>query len=127
MKSLIKRISLLTLVMVMVMSVLVIPASASTTGENSGVNIWAFYDGSFSASWELYHSGDSGRASLTYGYNTFLVHEDYAWASHSTKDHYAAIVTANGTYTGAAKSAGSTSKIEITHLAYEVEYFNIFG
>lgn len=126
MKSL-KRTFLLMLAIIMVMSILILPASASTTGENSGKSIWAFYDGSFSKSWELYHSGDSGRASLTYGYNTFLVYEDYAWATHSTKSHNAAIVTANGTYSGPTKSAGSTSKIEITHLAYEVEYFNIFG
>lgn len=126
MKSL-KRMILLMLAVTMVVSILIMPASASTTGENPGKSIWAFYDDSFSKSWELYHSGDSGRAGLTYGFNTFLVHEDYAWATHSTKSHYAAIVTSNGTYSGPTKSAGSTSKIEIAHLAYEIEYFNIFG
>ena len=97
-------------------------AFASSTGEGSG-NIWAFYDGSFTSAWELYHSGDSGRANLTYGYNTFLIHEDYAWANHSTKTHYAQLSTTNGTSTGPTKSAGTVSKIEITHLSFENFYF----
>lgn len=98
---------------------------ASSTGEGTG-KIWAFYDGDFSNSWELYHSGDSGRANLTYGYNTFLIHEDYAWANHSTKTHHAELATTNGSASGPSKSAGTVSKIEITHLSFENFYFCIF-
>lgn len=97
-------------------------AFASSTGETDN-KIWAFYDGDFSSSWELYHSGDSGRASLTYGFNTFLIHEDYAWANHSTKTHYAYLATTNGGAAGPSKGPGSVSKIEITHLSFENFYY----
>lgn len=100
-------------------------ALASSTGQGSN-NIWAFYDGQFSKDWELYHSGDSGRANLTYGYNTFLIHEDYAWANHSTKTHHAHLGTRRGDYNGPNKPAGSVSKIEITHLSFENFYFCVY-
>lgn len=118
--------TILTLVLVVtIFSSMAVPAFASTTGETEG-KVWAFYDGDFDSAWELYVSGDSGRASLTYGYNTFLIHEDYAWASHSTKEHNAEIITTNGTYTGPTKAAGKVSKKEIMHLAFEVFYFNFY-
>ena len=100
-------------------------ASASGSGEGAG-GIWAIYDGSFSKAWQLYHSGDSGRASLTYGYNTFAVHEDYAWANHSTKKHRAAVARNNQTYKGTEKVAGTVSKKEIPHMTPEVAYYCFF-
>ena len=99
--------------------------ASSSTGEESN-KIWAFYDGDFSSSWELYHSGDSGHASLTYGFNTFLIHEDYAWANHSTKTHHAYLATTNASAPGPSKGPGSVSKNEITHLSYENFYFCMY-
>lgn len=76
----------------------------------------------FPKAWELHASGDSGRASLTYGYNTFLINEDYAWANHSTKKHYASLTNGNGGFSGPNKSKGSVSKIEVRHSGSTVTY-----
>lgn len=110
---------------VLLVSAMAVPALASSEGEGSG-QLWAFYDGSFSRSWEYYHSGDGGRANLTYGYNTWMVHEDYAWANHSNNTHKGMIVTTNGTYNGPNKGASSVSKIEIPHMTWENFYYNIY-
>lgn len=116
---------LMSLVLIVtIFSVMAVPAIASSTGESSG-QIWAFYDSSFSSAWELYHSGDSGRASLTYGYNTWMIHEDYAWANHSTNSHKANIGNPQS-HSGPVKPAGAVSKIEVTHVNPEVFYFCMF-
>lgn len=117
--------SLLSLMLIVTaFSAIAVPAQASATGESSG-QIWAFYDSSFSNAWELYHSGDSGRASLTYGYNTWMVHEDYAWAKHSTNSHYANIGNPQS-HSGSVKPSGAVSKIEVAHVNPEVIYFCMF-
>lgn len=76
----------------------------------------------FSKAWELYASGDSDRASLTYGYNTFLVNEDYAWAYHSTKNHHASLTNGTASFAGPNKGKGSVSKIEVKHSGSTVTY-----
>lgn len=81
------------------------------------------YGSTFSAAWERYATGDGGRAGLTYGYNTTLVNEDYAWAKHSTQSHYAAVYNGTGWHTGKGVNAGSTSKIEVTHSGTAVKYY----
>lgn len=81
------------------------------------------YSGSFAKAWERYASSGNGQANLTYGYNTFLINEDYAWAKHNTKSHYAAIKNGKGWHTGSGKAAGKTSKIEVTHKGSTVSYF----
>lgn len=81
------------------------------------------YSGSFSKAWERYASGDNGKANLTYGYNTWAINEDYAWAKHNTKSHYAALKNGSGWHTGSGKKAGSTSKIEVTHKGSKISYY----
>ncbi|MDR0489414.1 MAG: hypothetical protein LBG99_08510 [Propionibacteriaceae bacterium] len=78
----------------------------------------------FTSAWQLYTSGDSNRAALTYGFNTTAIHEDYAWANHSTLTHYASLKNGKGTYAGPTKSVTAVSKIEITHTAIATyEYY----
>jgi len=81
-------------------------------------------DGSqgFSAKWERYLTGDSGKASLVYGYNTFLINEDYSYANHSDNAHYASLRNGNGSFSGPNKSAKSESKIEVTHSGSSITY-----
>lgn len=81
----------------------------------------------FSSSWERYTSGDSNRASLTYGFNTFLINEDYAWANHSMASHNAYVSNAKGGFAGPTKSAGSVSKIEVTHKGTSIHYMNHYS
>ncbi|MDE6313412.1 MAG: hypothetical protein K2M46_07280 [Lachnospiraceae bacterium] len=81
------------------------------------------YSGSFSKAWERYASEDSGKAGLTYGFNTFAFNEDYAWAKHNTQSHYAALKNGSGWHTGSGKKAGSTSKIEVIHKGTSISYY----
>ncbi len=99
------------------------------TGSNAN-SIYAFYSNSFTNPWRLYHTGDSGRASLTYGYNTFAINEDYAWANHSTKTHHAMVSrvggSSQGAFNGPSRPAGTVAKKEITHMSPEVFYHCVF-
>ncbi|WP_141903961.1 hypothetical protein [Lysinibacillus sp. Y5S-8] len=84
----------------------VAPASAGT--------LESTYSGSFSKDWELYSASSDNKATITYGYNTSWINEDYVWANHSTKDHYGALY--NGAWHAApSKSATELSKIEVRH------------
>lgn len=111
-----------------VKKVLAIALCAAITGSCFSVPVSAasvnrVYTGSFSKAWERYASSSNGNANLTYGYNTFLINEDYAWAKHSTLSHYAAIYNSKGWHTGPGKSAGKTSKIEVTHNGDTIYYY----
>lgn len=104
-------------------------SAAHYTGSNAN-SIYAFRSFSFDNTWQLYHSGDSGRASLTYGYRTGVLDKDYASANHSTKTHYAMVSRVGGSgeggFNGPSKSAGTISKKEITHMSPEVFYHCVF-
>ncbi|SET56154.1 mediterrocin family bacteriocin [[Clostridium] polysaccharolyticum] len=79
---------------------------------------------SFSKPWERYKSGDNDNAELTYGYNTWAIDEDYAWAKHNTKSHYASLKNGTGWHTGSGKGAGSLSRVDVTHSGSSVSYYN---
>lgn len=106
-----------TIAICIIMTVLCCSISASAA------SVHKTYKGSFSRAWERYASGDKGKASLTYGFDTFLINEDYAWAKHSTKSHYAAIKNGKGWHTATAKSAKKVSKVEVMHRGCTVSYY----
>lgn len=78
-------------------------------------------DGShgFSSEWKEYRTFD-GSSTLVYGYNTFLINEDY---SHSNKKYSQAYLTnANGTHRANAALYTTWSKIEVTHAGTSIVY-----
>lgn len=110
MKKFFKFIAILS-VMSLFLSIPVSAATLSATGTT------------FTSAWELYKTSPDGKASLTYGYNTFAVKEDISWANHSTLNHYASLTNGNGSFSGPNKGAGSLSKIEVTHKGGTVTYY----
>lgn len=73
----------------------------------------------FSTAWEetAYFNGTS---KLVYGYNTYLINEDY---SHSNEKYSVAYVkNANGTFKGKAALTTTWSKIEVTHAGTSITY-----
>ena len=114
-KNILKKTTAIAMCAMIAVSCCSISASAASVNKT--------YKGSFSKAWERYASGDNGKANLTYGFNTFLINEDYAWAKHSTKSHYAALKNGKGWHTASAKSAGKTSKVEVTHKGSSVSYY----
>ena len=113
------RISLLVFILTLMLII-------STTSNAASVLSTSSTGQSFVDSWERYASGDSGNAYLTYGFNTFLINEDYSWAKHNTDSHYAGVSNNNGIFTGPAKAAGSTSKIEVRHSGLLIKYYNYY-
>jgi hypothetical protein len=104
-------ICLLALVMI---ATIVLPLSASA-GDLSTT-----YSGQFTTAWEC--TITSGNASLTYGYNTAWINEDYAWANHSNAEHFASLSNGTGVHNGFTQAAGVVSKSEVTHNGSTVEY-----
>lgn len=79
----------------------------------------------FTEAWEV--SISEGDAHLTYGFNTFLVDEDYAWSVHDSTAHNAAIKNGDGWHLPTLPSLPTfTSKVEVehsgTHVYYACEY-----
>lgn len=93
------------------------PASAAVLEKKNPVG--------FTKAWERYSSGDNNKAALTYGYNTTAINEDYAWANHSSKSHYASLKKGKNTwYKGPSKKGKAISKIEVIHSGGTVYYRN---
>lgn len=65
-----------------------------------------------------------GDAKLTYGFNTVLINEDYAWAYHTKREHSAEVGNAKGAYTSGKKKAGKVAKIEVRHSGSSIQYQN---
>lgn len=77
----------------------------------------------FKSAWEntIYFDGSS---KLVYGFNTFMIDEDY---SHSNKKYSQAYLTnTNGTYRANAALRTTWSKIEVRHAGNKVTYGVIY-
>lgn len=79
-------------------------------------------DKSFSSDWQS--TAYAGDASLTYGYNTVLINEDFAWANHSTRDHTAEVKNDKGAFGSSKQPKGKVAKIEVSHKGISVQYQN---
>lgn len=122
-------------ILIIVMMVGMCSAIAATT-ENTEITprtvieLSRSYSGSFDEAWQLTASGAEytqeeylKHAFMTYGYNTFLINEDYCWAENSATMHWAELYNDNGWHYGPFKAAGNVSKIEVTHAGSVVSYF----
>lgn len=69
----------------------------------------------FKSSWSATAKNSSGNGTLTYGYNTDWINEDFAWANHKNYSHYASLKNANGWHTSSSKKKGAIAKIEVRH------------
>lgn len=67
----------------------------------------------FSKSWKA--EAKSGNGSVTFGYNTDWINEDFAWGYCSDASHSAALRNGRGWHYGPTKSRGDVSKIEVQH------------
>lgn len=67
----------------------------------------------FKRSWKA--TTKKGSGSVTYGYNTAWINEDFAWGYCSDASHRAALRNGNGWHYGLTKSKGDVSKREVVH------------
>jgi hypothetical protein len=113
MKTSLRKISISIIALAM-MTIAALPLNASA-GDLSRT-----YSGQFTTAWSL--TASSGAASLTYGYNTVAINEDFAWANHNTAEHFASLTNGSGIHNGPVKPAGTVSTIEVTHSGSSVTY-----
>lgn len=77
------------------------------------------YGNNFDTSWEkavcVYSYDYAYIGDVTYGYNTFLINEDYTWTTSAQYFHKAMVQNPNGVFYGDEKDSMHTSKIEVTH------------
>ena len=93
--------------------VLGFPVHAAThTYTSSGQN--------FSAPWELAYENPNVWK-IVYGYNVFLIHEDYTHGVSFSKHHVATVTNANGAFSKD-NEPGQWAKIEVTHSGSYVTY-----
>ncbi|MGY3723807.1 hypothetical protein SAMN05421767_10297 [Granulicatella balaenopterae] len=111
---------------VVAVSLLVIGTLLSQNTKADATMLTNYYSGNFDIAWERYATGDNGKATMTYGYNTRLVDEDYVWAKHSTKHHYASLYNGKGWHTGKGVRAGKLSRVDVRHRGTLVKYCNNF-
>lgn len=77
---------------------------------------------SFSSAWSLQAQTSDGEGWLNYGYNTFLINEDFAYGYYKNSRHFAYIQNDNGYHTGPDVAPGNTSTIEVRHSGNSVTY-----
>lgn len=101
----VRKITGMFLAVTMIFGTSTVAFAGQAQGTSSGKN--------FSSSWKEY--AYSGNGSVTYGYNTDWINEDFAWGYCSDASHHAALRNGNGWHYGSTKSKGDVSKIEVVH------------
>lgn len=122
MKNLKKVMAWITIVGVLAASGVVnVTASTTKTKTVSGSS-------EFLKAWEytrIYYLNDHEVGRMVYGYNTFLINEDYTWTKGKecdTKAKVQRIGLDNKYIAGSQAGIGSYSKIEVTHKESTVKY-----
>ncbi|WP_084813872.1 hypothetical protein [Desulfitobacterium sp. PCE1] len=117
-----KRTALLTLVMC---SFLVFPAAsyAETTLVHASKSGSGYFISNWMESKQASYSGSTEK--LDYGFNTFLINEDIAYAYSNGSRHAAKIVNGNGEHYGPWKWANDWSDLEVRHAGNTVNYYSV--
>ncbi|MCY1689923.1 hypothetical protein OVA29_03105 [Exiguobacterium sp. SL14] len=74
----------------------------------------------FTKSWEK--SATTTNSVINYGFNDFLIDEDYTHTKHMTRSHTAEVVNGNGTHADS-NSKGNWAKIEVQHKGSTIHYY----
>lgn len=117
---------MMTLLLIVALSSIssLITMAAETPPYNSlGVNSGPH---TFKKAWEAYKSDDYGTY-ITYGFNTFLINEDYCWAEQNQLFHFGTLRNDNGWHDGPLKGPNKVSKIEVRHAGSSIYYACYWG
>ncbi len=114
-------------------TVLIIPASAYKyeVRDNGGGSIRGYQNGSatsytsnvsYAGDWSHTVTVDGGKGKIKYGYDTYLLNEDYCSTYHSDKEHQAVISHGNGGDEKAycANAGAWTKTVFVKHVAKPV-------
>lgn len=118
---------------IMILSIVMLITLSFTTVAMAATTVQSYTNGShtFSKDWSetktKTHNG--AKCVLTYGFNTFLINEDIAYAYTDGGRHHSRIINNNGnsTHDGPTKVANEWSDIEVTHRGNSVTYRQIWN
>ena len=97
---------------------------ASTSVAFADSNLISASSTSFKKSWTLNKTASANKHRLTYGYDTFLINEDFANANSIGYIHKSKIVNGKGTFCGPKKTANDGwSDKEVKHKGSTVKYY----
>lgn len=124
------KLMLLIVVISVLATSLIIPASAYKyeVRDNGGGSIRGYQNGSatsytsnvsYAGDWSHTVTVDDGKGKIKYGYDTYLLNEDYCSTYHSSRDHQAVISHAGGADECAysAKAGAWTKTVFVRHAA----------
>ncbi len=113
-----------------IMSIVMLVALSIPMVVFADTTVQSYSNGShtFSSSWNesktITYSGAT--CVLTYGFNTTLINEDYAYAYTNGDIHRSRIVNGNGTHNGPWKAANVWSDKEVVHSGNSITYRHIW-
>lgn len=113
---------------IMIISMAMLVALALPTFAMAESTVQKYTDGShtFSKKWnesKTKYTSSGAKCVLTYGFNTTLINEDYAYAFTNGAIHRSKIKNGNGTYNGPWKVANEWSDKEVRHKGSSVTYY----
>ncbi|MFT8322122.1 MAG: hypothetical protein ABF649_14580 [Bacillus sp. (in: firmicutes)] len=77
---------------------------------------------SFTNAWTATKKTGDGAGKLTYGFNTAWINEDFAYAIHDYKYHFANVSNGIGSHVSKSVGAGVSTGIEVRHYGSSVNY-----
>lgn len=112
-----------TLGLILIFSIVLSISLASFAGA-----VTRTYSGSFSDDWtKSVETNINGSTDvLTYGFNTFLINEDFAYSLYYGDYHRSKVSNGNGSHYGQQKQAGEWSDIEVRHSGSSITYSSIW-
>ena len=118
-----KKIALMVLLMMILILAMTQTAFASEASLLSATSSGK----SFSKAWQATKSSNTGgKHILTYGYNTTLINEDYAYAYSNGWKHRSKVKNDRETFKGPIKWANDGwSDIEVRHKGSSIKYWNM--
>lgn len=63
-----------------------------------------------------------GKGKMEYGFNKFVIDEDFTWTIHDSNGHTAIVTRGASNSSSDSASAGNWAKIEVSHNNVMVEY-----
>jgi hypothetical protein len=106
------------------LALIILVASATTVFADSALLTASNGSNGFKKQWSATKKSSNQRHYLTYGYDTTLINEDYAYANSIGYIHRSKIINGNGTHYGPKKAANSGySDIEVRHKGTSIKYY----
>ena len=108
----------------LLLTLIILVASGTTVFADSTLLSASNGSHGFKKEWSAVKKSSGKKHILTYGYDTTLINEDYAYANSIGYIHRSKLTNGKGTYYGPKKAAnGGYSDIEVRHNGKSIKYY----